>query len=65
MLQKHGRQQEGTDWLRKAYADVTAPLYMKDGRFVPEGTKGARKVRHPEAEERLEELLRQSLKLPL
>jgi hypothetical protein len=65
MLEKLDRKQEASEWLRRAYNEVTRPLFMKDGRFVAEGVKGARKVRHPEAEERLEESLRQSLGLPV
>jgi hypothetical protein len=65
MLERLGRTDEAIGWLRKAYDEVTRPLFMKDGRFVSADVKGARKVRHPEAEERLEELLRQSLGLPV
>ncbi len=65
MLEEMGKRSEAESWLRKAYTEVRRPLYMKDGRFVPEGTKGSKSIRHPEAEERLEELLRQSLGIPV
>ena len=65
MLEEIGHREEANLWLHKAYDEVTKPLYTKDGRMVPEGVKGARKTRHPPEEERLEELLRQSLQLPV
>lgn len=64
MLEEAGQRQEAVAWLRRAYEVVAQPLFVKDGRPVPAETKGARRARHPQPEERLEELLRQSLNLP-
>jgi|GEM_PF-4962299 len=65
MLEQLNRLNEAVAWWRRAYDEVRRPLFMMGGRFVAKGTKGARQVRHPEAEERLEELLRQSLQIDL
>jgi len=65
MLEELGKREEAISWWQKAYEEVHRPLFVdKSGRSVLEGTKGAKLVRHPDAEERLEELLRQSLGLP-
>jgi hypothetical protein len=65
MLEALDRREEAHHWLRRAYDEVNNPLFMKDGRMVRAGTSGAKSVRHSEVEEKLAELLRQSLKLPV
>jgi hypothetical protein len=66
LLEELGRHDEAKQWLERAYTEVRRPLFVdKYGGAVAVGTKGARSIRHPESEERLEELLRQSLKRPL
>jgi hypothetical protein len=66
LLQAIGKNEEAKGWLEKAYYEVRMPLFIdRTGRFVSEHTAGARAYKRPEPEERLEELLRQSLRLPI
>lgn len=63
MLEEIGQRDEAVPWLRKAYDEVTRPLFVKNDRFVPESTKGAHHFRRDPEDERLAELLRESLQL--
>ena len=66
MLEEIGKKEDAHAWLRRAYDEVHRPLFVDaQGRPISKTTRGAKPVRHPDAEERLEELLRQSLQLPL
>jgi hypothetical protein len=58
MLQETGHQDEARHWLRKAYDQVSRPLFIDScGRFVPRETKGARPYLPSVLDARLRELV--------
>lgn len=63
LLQELGRD-DARDWLARAYNEVRIPLFMKHGRPVPPGTRGAREMPLSPEAKRLEQLLRDSLAIP-
>lgn len=65
MLEELGHMDESREWLSRAYDQIHKPTYMKHGVRVNKGTWGARKIPKSQEEERLTDLLRQSLELPV
>ncbi|MBC8108282.1 MAG: hypothetical protein H7Z14_16975 [Anaerolineae bacterium] len=63
LLEQMGELDEAKGWWHKAYDEITRPVFQKGGQLALDGTHGAAGVRRTAEEERLEESLRQSLRL--
>jgi len=64
MLEELGRTEESHEWLTRSYEQLRRTTYMKDGITVAEGTKGSQAVPPSPEQQRLNQLLRQSLQMP-